>query len=208
MQPNSWFNQLPVYAGEKPLSAYTINAIPDDARKNSQIIPFPNGVGKIYQCTSAQMLGSDFGIIDGTIPPPKGSASSMHGADGFFSYAMNIDLKKCTSTINYTYPAMPKLNYIPLLARTVFMFDIVFSPTTEGDVNGSPAFNSVNPAGRWLSFASRHTKGGNINFLDGHVGYYKLAVVQAGGTPSGTSTPLDYPGTPLIWNPPYRSLKL
>ena len=85
MQPNSWFNQLPVYAGEKPLSAYTINAIPDDARKNSQIIPFPNGVGKIYQCTSAQMLGSDFGIIDGTIPPPMGSASSMHGADGFFA---------------------------------------------------------------------------------------------------------------------------
>ena len=44
------------------------------------------------------------------------------------------------------------------------MFDCVFDPVTEV-VNGSPQYNSVNPANRFKSFASRHNKGGIIDFL-------------------------------------------
>jgi prepilin-type processing-associated H-X9-DG protein len=139
------------------------------------------------------MTGSDLATVVGA------------GADGFFSFAMNIDLKKQdASGVNYPYPSMPRLTAIPRPVDTVFLFDCVFSPSTEV-VNGSPQYNSVNPANRWRSFASRHSLGGSIVFLDGHVGYYKTAAVQAGGSMSGTAT--EYAGSPLIWNPPFRLLK-
>jgi prepilin-type N-terminal cleavage/methylation domain-containing protein len=189
-QPNAWFNLLPPFVGERPLSTYTTNHTAS-AQQNSLIIPFPGGVGKIYECTAAQMVGDDFAKVVGA------------GADGFFSYEMNIDLKHKDSTSNYPYPVMPKLTKIRRPVETVFMFDCVFSPSAEV-VNGSPQYNSVNPANRWHNFASRHNKGGNINFLEGHVGYYKTADVQSWGPPTGSP---EFPGTPLIWNPPYRDLK-
>ena len=192
-QPNAWFNLLSQYVAEQPLSSYTTNASPTDAQKNSQILPFPDGVGKIYQCTGARMVGNDLATVSGA------------GADGFFSYDMNIDLKKkdVSGTV-YNYPEMPKITQIHRPVDTVFMFDCVFSPSAEV-VNSSPQYNSVNPANRWRSFASRHNKGGNINFLEGHVGYYKTSLVQAGGSLTGTAT--EYPGSPLLWNPPYRDAK-
>jgi prepilin-type processing-associated H-X9-DG protein len=194
---------------EKPLSAYTTNATAS-AQQNSLILPFPGGVGKIYECTGAQMIGSDFGILDGTISP--GPPSAPHGTDGFFSYDMNIDLKRqkpgYASADAYPYtasPNMPKLTKIRQPVDTVFMFDCVFSPSSEV-VNNSPQYNSVNPANRWRSFASRHNLGGNINFLDGHVGYYKTSIILAGGNPATASSALEYTWSPVIWNPVYRDL--
>jgi len=208
-QPNAWFNLLPPLVAEKPLSAYTTNATAS-AQQNSLILPFPGGVGKIYECTGAQMIGSDFGILDGTIPP--GPPSAPHGKDGFFSYDMNIDLKRqkpgYASTDAYLYtasPNMPKLTKIRRPVDTVFMFDCVFSPSSEV-VNNSPEYNSVNPANRWRSFASRHNLGGNINFLDGHVGYYKTSIILAGGNSGTAPSALEYTWSPVIWNPVYRDL--
>ncbi len=195
-QANAWFNILPEFVAERPLSYYTANAVTGAGAslKNSDTVPFPGGKGKIFQCTGAQLTGPDFATLDTT-----GS-----GADGFFSFDMNIDLKKQDSSVNFPYPQMPKLTAIPKPTDTVFLFDCVFSPSAEV-VNGSPQYNSVNPANRWRSFASRHSNGGDIVFLEGHVGYYKTAIVQAGGTMTGTAT--EIPGSPLIWNPPYRALK-
>jgi prepilin-type N-terminal cleavage/methylation domain-containing protein len=195
-QENAWFNLLPELVAERALSNYTATATSGAgaAAKNSEIVPFPGGKGKIFQCAGARLSSGDFSTLDTT-----GS-----GADGFFSFAMNIDLKKQDSTANYPYPQMPKLTNIPKPTDTVFLFDGVFSPSAEV-VNGSPQYNSVNPAGRWRSFASRHSQGGDIVFLEGHVGYYKTSVVQAGGTATGTAT--EFAGSPIIWNPPYRVLK-
>ena len=67
---------------------------------------------------------------------------------------------------------MPKVSQIKRPLETVFMFDCLFSPNTEG---AAIQYNSVNPANRWRSFASRHNKGGNIIFIDGHVEYFKTA---------------------------------
>ena len=80
------------------------------------------------------------------------------------------------------------------------MFDFVFDPVTEV-VNGSPQWNSVNPAGRQNSFASRHTKGGHINFFDGHGAYFKTSYIQANPSSGGEGEPLL---SDVIWDPPYR----
>jgi len=201
MQPNAWFNLLPPLVAEKPLYAYTTNVLSapvNDARHNSQILPFPGGLGKIYHCTAARMTGNDFDQIDADFPAP-------HGADGFFSYDMNIDLKHnaASYSANYPYPQMPKITQIKRPLETVFMFDCLFSPNAEG----GNSYNSVNPANRWRSFASRHNKGGNIIFIEGHIEYYKTSVVKAGGNSSsdpGGGTAQEWPGAPLIWNPPWR----
>jgi prepilin-type processing-associated H-X9-DG protein len=101
---------------------------------------------------------------------------------------------------------MPKTTQLRSPVETVFMFDCAFSPSTESSSTTPNNYNSVNPANRWRSFASRHNKGGNINFVDGHVEYFKTVVILAGGNPgSGTSTALEYTWSPVIWNPVYRA---
>ena len=198
----AWFNLLPPLVAERPLSTYTSNALANatNAKQNSKIVPFPGELGKIYSCTAARMVGNDFAIIDASSPP--------HGADGFFSYVMNIDLKhnkplySPISTTCYTYPQMPRITQIKRPVETVFMFDCAFSPSIENDVS-SPDYNSVLPAARWRSFASRHSKGGNIVFVDGHVEYFKADVIRGGGNVS-PATAQEYTWSPVIWNPPYR----
>jgi prepilin-type N-terminal cleavage/methylation domain-containing protein len=200
-QPNAWFNLLPAYVSEQPLYAYTTNATASSAEQNSHVVPFPDGLGKIYQCTAAQMVANDFSLIDG-------NGSAIYGKDGFFSYDMNIDLKHnkplYSLAASYPYPQMPKVTQIKRPTETVFLFDCAFSPNTESTTGGINSFNSVNPANRWRSFASRHNKGGNIVFIEGHVEYFKAAVIMAGGNPSSASSALEYTWSPVIWNPPYR----
>lgn len=185
LDPNAWFNVLGHEVGDKPLSNYWTFPGTANFNINSTTLPFPGGNGRIWHCASAKMKASA-GVSGG-------------GRYGFFSFAMNIDLKKRTSTVNYDYPAMPRLAGIPNPASTVLMFDNVFDPATE-IVNGSPQFNSVNPANRFRSFANRHEKGGNINFMDGHAAYFKASVVTNG---AGANEPLN---SDLIWNAPYRVL--
>ncbi len=54
------------------------------------------------------------------------------------------------------------------------MFDVVFNPVTE-IVNGSPQYNSVNPANRYRSLGVRHESGTVLNFCDDHASYYKIS---------------------------------
>jgi prepilin-type processing-associated H-X9-DG protein len=94
---------------------------------------------------------------------------------------------------------MPKLSNFKYTARTVLMFDCMFSPSERNPVNN---FNSVNPANRWRSFSTRHmssgASGGNINFIDGHAQFFKSATVTNLGAGN------EVAGHPLIWNQPYR----
>jgi prepilin-type N-terminal cleavage/methylation domain-containing protein/prepilin-type processing-associated H-X9-DG protein len=201
--PNAWFTLLPPLVAEKPLGFYTSNAVPAGAgaaQKNSAILPFPgDGIGKIYSCPGAVMNAADFTALD----------ANSSGAQGFFSYDMNVDLKRVSTVNSYAnsaaapYPSMPKATSLQRPAVTVFMFDAVFSGTLE---TGGNSFSSVNPANRWRSFASRHGKGGNINFMDGHVEYFKWMVVTNTGTPSTSPATQEYAGAPIIWNPPFRAL--
>jgi prepilin-type N-terminal cleavage/methylation domain-containing protein/prepilin-type processing-associated H-X9-DG protein len=179
---NAWFNLLPPYVADHALIDYW-NAS-DFSGNRMLCIPFPGGKGKIWHCPSASMTRDEVAIVGG-------------GAEGFFSYDMNIDLKKQTADANIAYPRMPKIVTFRMPSATVLLFDCVFNPGTEV-VNSSPQYNSVNPANRWRSFASRHNSGGVINFLDGHAKYFTDRYVT-----NGAST-YEVRNGDIIWNDPYR----
>jgi len=200
--PLAWFNVLPTYVAEKTLATYfqtmsTGRGI-SSTTKAQQYMPFPGGKGPIWECPSASMT---LATIQNGLAPADNSPNGMPGGTGFFSYAMNIDLKRePDGTTPMTYPTMPKMTFLRQPRATVFMFDMVFDPATE-IVNGSPRYNSVNPAGRQNSFASRHDKGGNITFIDGHAAYFRTAYIQDNPSSGGYNEPLL---PDVIWDPPYR----
>jgi prepilin-type N-terminal cleavage/methylation domain-containing protein len=110
---NQWFNLLPQLISEQPLYQYTKN-FGSSAAYNSTIMPFPGGLGKIWHCPSATMSASDLNNVAGA------------GADGFFSYGMNIDLKRTYDPANnlspsMKYPQMPKVSTLVSPAATVLM---------------------------------------------------------------------------------------
>lgn len=184
--PHAWFNLLPPFVAERTLIDYW-NA-PDFNAHRETCIPFPGGKGKVWHCPSANMTSADVTTVTGA------------GREGFFSYDMNIDLKRVKPGYDNsdaaTYPQMPKTVSMLKPSASVLLFDCVFNPNTE-IVNGSPSYNSVNPANRWKSFASRHMGGGVINFLDGHAQFYKNKYVN-----NGAAT--EILNGDIIWNDPYR----
>jgi prepilin-type N-terminal cleavage/methylation domain-containing protein/prepilin-type processing-associated H-X9-DG protein len=201
----AWFNELPPLVGEKTLSTYfnSLNAGRGFSNtKATQYMPFPGGQGKIWECPSATMSMST--IQSGALAEADSSPTpTLPGGTGFFSYVMNIDLKRTSGndfTAVMSYPSMPKLTAFKQPTATVLMLDQVFDPVTEV-VNDAPQYNSVNPAARQRSFASRHANGGVINFLDGHVGYFKTAYITNNPSTDGEQEPLL---SDVIWDAPYR----
>jgi prepilin-type N-terminal cleavage/methylation domain-containing protein/prepilin-type processing-associated H-X9-DG protein len=204
--PNAWFNLLPQLLAERNLSAYYYDyshAPGTDPAKAATYMPFPGNRGPIWECPAASMsLGT---IASGALSPPDNAPKPNGGQGGFFSYAMNLDLKRAADgTTALPYPTMPRMTTFRQPTATVFMFDMVFDPVTEV-VNASQSYNSVNPAGRQNSFASRHNKGGNINFLDGHVAYFKTSYIQSNPSSGGTSATSEPLLPDVIWNVPYRA---
>ncbi len=187
----AWFNLLPIYMSELPLSRYWTAPGTTVYANNTANLPYPGAKGKNWHCAAARQ---------GIAP----SGNGFNGQFGFFSFVMNIDLKKSTAAgvggPNLAFPDMPRMAEIIKPASTVLMFDSVFDPQGEV-INGSPGFNSVNPANRWRSFAVRHGgRGGNIVFLDGHsslVATNTILPQQAGGD--------EKLGIDVIWNNLYRA---
>jgi type II secretory pathway pseudopilin PulG len=188
---NAWFNLLPPMMSQKTLNDYWNQPGGNMAAK----LPFPGANGKIWHCPSATMPKSDLDKVSGG------------GAEGFFSYVMNIDLKKSpddptpgVTAGNIGYPAMPKLSSLPKISATVMLMDSIFN-SSEGFSSGN-TYYSVNPAARWRAFPSRHDRaGGILNFMDGHASYYKQSVVKNQQADGNEPLLGD-----VIWNPPYRAL--
>jgi prepilin-type N-terminal cleavage/methylation domain-containing protein/prepilin-type processing-associated H-X9-DG protein len=183
----AWFNLLPDLFGEHPLSYYS-------SQSGFAYQKFPPFAGsRIWECPAAALSVSE----------AKNQVAGV-GAGGFFSYGVNIDLKRKndgTYTAALDYPQMPKMTSLMNPTATVFMYDLVFNPNTEV-VNDSPKYNSVNPANRQNSFASRHSKGGVINFFDGHASYFKTSYIQNNPSTKGENEPLL---PDVVWDVPYRA---
>jgi prepilin-type N-terminal cleavage/methylation domain-containing protein/prepilin-type processing-associated H-X9-DG protein len=176
---HAWFNLLPQNVAERRLVDY----FNDPGGNTRTKLPFPGGKGRIWHCSTATMSDGDFSQLSGG------------GANGFFSYVFNIDLKKPFTGAGY--PRMPKLSNIPHTSATVLMFDTVFNPVFE-KVNASPQFNSVNPANRYRSIATRHNEGAIISFCDGHSSYFKtIAVTNTSWGTTASGEPLN---PDIIWD--------
>jgi prepilin-type N-terminal cleavage/methylation domain-containing protein len=189
---NAWFNLLPPMMAERPLIEYKNQPGGNMAEK----MPFPGKKGKMWHCPSATMSQSDLDNVAGG------------GAEGFFSYVMNIDLKKSSddpspgvTAGNIQYPGMPKLSSLRKISATVLLTDSIFN-STEGFSSGN-RYYSVNPAARWRAFPARHDRaGGILNFTDGHASYYKQAVIKEQQADGNEPLLGD-----VIWNPPYRAVR-
>jgi prepilin-type N-terminal cleavage/methylation domain-containing protein len=206
--PYAWFNLLPPLVADRPLSYYVNNL--DSGRgttatKSTQYMPFPgNGIGKMWECPSASMSANT--IDSGKLAVADNSPNGIPGGTGFFCYVMNCDLKRNSGANGedgdntFTYPTMPKIDSFATTSASVFMFDQVFDPVTEV-VNLHPEYNSVNPADRQNSVASRHEKGTILSFLDGHANYFKTAYLQDNPSTGGEREPLL---PDVVWDAPYR----
>ena len=215
----AWFNVLPPYLGEETLQQYFHAMTLAHANNTAQLVttymPFPGGRGKIWECPSAHMDLSTIsrgpnggGPYLATVDVPPAHYPGP-GGTGMFSIAMNCDLKRTepwgddppgpTANIQ-CWPSMPKTTSFRLPSAEVCMEDADFDPATE-IVNGSPQFNSVNPALRQRSFASRHNGGGMLSFLDSHVAYYKCWYVTNNPSGGGYNEPFQ---PDIVWDAPYR----
>ena len=155
--PNAWFNVAASSVGEMGYSNF-YHLPGANALKKYPLPGREQAAHKIWYCPSASMSDSDFNSL------------AEGGKYGFFSFAYNIDLKDP----GRAYPDwMPRLSVLPKPSATVLMFDVVFNPVTEV-VNGSPQYNSVNPANRYRSLGTRHELGTVLSFCDGHANYYKM----------------------------------
>ncbi len=187
----AWFNVIPSVMADHPLSNYV--AQPGGVATTK--LPFPNGKGKIWHCTTA--------IGDPNDPFLQG------GGFGFFSYCMNIDLKATTPiTGSYgkiPYPNMPKVSTVPNPSATVLLTEQAFSPTHETYLPGGSsdwARNGIFPCARSYRFAQRHNgnKGGNLVFIDGHSAYFKRSYITNGASSDSGANRAEKKNADVIWN--------
>ena len=182
---NAWFNVLPAVMADKPLTYY-YNLPGGNAQAK---LPFPGGVGKIWQCPSAKASPNDTFLAGGGF--------------GFFSYVMNIDLKLRSSIDNgvigansFPYPNMPKLGNLRNPSSVVLLTEVKFSPTLENDTSTSVG---VFPAARWTYFPKRHNDRGVLVFVDGHSQIFKWDYVYNKASPPPNRKELLNPD--IYWNP-------
>lgn len=181
--PYAWFNTLPPYMGEKRFADYWNNA----TGRYRQELPFPGGVGKFWHCPAARAASGDNFLRGGSF--------------GFWSYVMNLDLKRTGPNISdrLPYPQMPRLGSLPRPTAVVLLVDAVFSPTLERYTSGGtdPDRNGIFPAARSERFTKRHNdQGGNLVFVDGHAAFFRRAYIT-----NGTGAALEKFNPDVIWNP-------
>ena len=130
---------------------------------------------------------------------------SGQGAEGFFSYGMNIDLKAqynagTGGSSTMPYPQMPKVSNLTKPSVVVLMTDMAFN-SKEWPYDNT--FYSVNPAGRWRVFPMRHSskQGGILAFVDGHSQYFKWSYVYNKANPNGQELLLP----DIVWSPGFRA---
>ena len=195
---HNWMNLLPELVSDHDLSFYAANA-GSTAAYNSTVYPFPGGKGAFWECPAAFMSAGDLQNLSGG------------GIGGFFSYVMNIDLKRSFAATPTSppggylpFPKEPKLSSLQKPTATVLMSEAVFN-YAEGQAVGYSSGNytySTLPSLRWRSFPMRHGgAGANLTFVDGHASFFKTAYInrqQASGW--------EWLNPDVIWSPPYRLL--
>jgi prepilin-type N-terminal cleavage/methylation domain-containing protein/prepilin-type processing-associated H-X9-DG protein len=163
-----WFNILPPYVGGKSLYQYSQNTAtgPTD---------FAN-VQSIFTCATAVALG---------INPVDNNGTALQGymrptARPLFNFAMNSK-----SLANESSTAILKSSMVVHPSAFVLFSDVRYR-SDESPYYGSTPTDLATPHCYTTRFSSRHNKGGDITFSDGHVAYYKYNyVVNSSGKDPG-----------------------
>jgi len=187
----AWFNELPQLVGDHQLIYYMHQPGGNIETK----FPMPNnGKGKMWICPGAQYTPAD--VAGGT-----GAGFRANGAEGIFSYVMDLDLKLKSDIKNGVvgngpfWPSGVKMGSIPIPSAQIFLFDAKFSYNLEGNNRNSGTY----PAGRSDYFPSRHGAGGIIGFIDGHAAYFKNSYIMNGYQSLGSREEARNPD--VYWDP-------
>jgi prepilin-type N-terminal cleavage/methylation domain-containing protein/prepilin-type processing-associated H-X9-DG protein len=176
-----WFNALPPLVASKPMYEWAIGS-------NKKL--FNDSTGRnIFTCPTAISQGWD--LNDQSL----NHGFMLQGQRPLFSFGMN---SKGPANLNLT--ASPQIVNVKSTMVSHPSAYVLFSDTRNRSVeqpyypyNPSPSAGDNQlvlgtPQSYTTRFASRHNKGGQISFSDGHAAYYKYQYVVSDGTviaPSG-----------------------
>jgi prepilin-type N-terminal cleavage/methylation domain-containing protein/prepilin-type processing-associated H-X9-DG protein len=170
-----WFNALPPLVASKPLYDWAIGA-------NKGL--FNESIGRnIFTCPTAIAQGWD------PVDQPQAHGFMVQGQRPLFSFGMN---SKGPANMNLS--ANPPIASVKAVMVAHPSAYVLFSDTRNRSAeqpfypynsNPSPDDNQLvlgTPQSYTTRFSSRHNKGGQITFSDGHAAYYKYNYVVSDGT--------------------------
>ncbi len=158
-----WFNALPSYVGSKPMYVWAKD--PDPFNKGKSIFTCPSAISQGYDAQDQQASTS---AMDPTQRP-------------LFGYGMNSksladeNINAVVTTLKTTMVAHPS---------AFVLFSDVRNRSAETPYYGTAANQIIlaSPHCYTTRFSSRHNKGGNITFSDGHAAYFKYNYIVSDGT--------------------------
>ena len=155
----AWFNALPPYVSQKPLSYYATQ--PADANGNRPAIDMFNSGNTIFQCRTA--------IIDPLLLQPNAAKYSRV----FFRYGMNSQGLTGLNVPSTDYNL--RFNQITVSPSKFVMFDEGRTITTETPFYGNAAKQAdiCKPQVYTTALSARHSLGSSLTFADGHAQWYK-----------------------------------
>ena len=167
-----WFNVLPPYIATKPLYQMSLNSFSINTFSTAK---------SIFYCPTALSQGID--AQDAAV----NHGAMLPGTRPLFGYAMNSKSLNNENIGAY----VPQLRTSMILHPSAFvLFSDVRNRSAENPYYAQPA--DQYPSGNSLvlatphcystRFSSRHNRGGNITFSDGHAAYFKYTYVVADGT--------------------------
>lgn len=125
----------------------------------------------------------------------------------FFCYAMNYRMNR-TLRLQAGLPeasrdALLKTGQIGLPDRTVMMLELRASPSEVPAADPHRAASLDRAVASWKRFAARHSGGGHMTFLDGHVAWYsnEEATTNVQGSRDPATANGDWNNGKLVWDP-------
>ncbi|WP_050785625.1 type II secretion system protein [Pedosphaera parvula] len=167
-----WFNALPSYVANKPLYTWAYDPTAFYGSKS------------IFTCPTAYSQG----IASADAVAASGSKDMIPGVRPLFNYGMNSksianeNLNASVATLNASMVAHPS---------AFVLFSDGRDRSAENPYYGAAANQMLlaTPHCYTTRFSSRHERGGNITFSDGHAGFYKYDYVVSDGTAIAPSGP-------------------
>ena len=175
-----WFNALPPLVASRAMYDWAVGANKDQ---------FNNSYGRnIFTCATAMAQGWD------TADQPQDHGYMVQGQRPLFSFGMN---SKGAANLNIS-ATVPIANIKTTMVAHPSAY-VLFSDTRNRSAEQPYYPYSATASGNQLvlgtpqsyttRFSSRHNKGGQITFSDGHAAFYKYSYVVSDGTAVAPSGP-------------------